>query len=226
MNEDWHALSIAPPERRIYLDLDDVLAETTPHIVLELNAAFDRRIAFQELRDFDLGRAFDLDPDQHASAMERVHQSAFLRRLPVRQGSLDVLKGWSRAGYHLAVVTGRPPDAHAVSSDWLRANAVPHHSLHCIDKYGRYPAHPARIPLDQLSDLRFQVAIEDSVEMACFLAEAEHGLVLLMDRPWNRDHPALARGAARRVVRVHTWTEAARAVSSHVASPGHHGGDS
>ena len=209
MSREWQRLSAVPPERRIYIDLDDVLAETTRHIVDLLNARFARSVAFHELDDFDLGRCFDLDPEQHAHAMRCVHEEPFLLGLPVREGAQDVLRTWAASGYHLAVITGRPPETHEVSCDWLRTHDVPHHSIHCIDKYGRYGAHSEHTSLDLLRAFPFEIAIEDSPEMARFLVEHSGGTVLLMDRPWNRAHPLLEGDSTDRILRVHTWSEIA-----------------
>ena len=59
----------------------------------------------------------------------------------------------------------------------------------------------------QVRELEFDVAIEDSIEMAAVLAAWGVGHVFLLDRPWNRDHDALPEPLRRQVRRVENWTE-------------------
>ena len=201
-------LAHTAPERRIYLDLDDVLAETTSRIVTRLNGLFDRDVRFEDLAGFDLGEAFRLDPHQRVRAMQSVHEVDFLDSLAVAPGVLPLLESWAARGYHLAVVTGRPPLTRSVSQRWLERHGVPHHSLHTVDKYGRYAGEPADTTLEALRALPFALAIEDSLEMARFLARHGTRRVLLMDRPWNR---ALSdRDAGASIERVRDWSEVAR----------------
>ena len=200
-------LACAPPERRIYLDLDDVLARTTERIVARLNRLFDRNVRFEELDGFDLGECFRLDAQERARAMQSVHEVDFLDSLEVAPGVLPLLEGWARRGYHLAVVTGRPPATRSASQRWLERHGVPHHSLYTVDKYGRYAGEPADTTLEALRALPFALAIEDSLEMAAFLASHGTRRVLLMDRPWNR---ALSPAASPCIERVRDWSEVAR----------------
>jgi 5'(3')-deoxyribonucleotidase len=202
-------LARIPPERRIYLDLDDVLAETTERIVARLNELFERQVRFEDLSGFDLGDAFRLDPNERARAMHSVHEVDFLDSLAVAHDALPLLRSWAGRGFHLAVITGRPPATRGVSQRWLERCGVPHHSLHTVDKYGRYAGEPADATLDELRALPFALAIEDSLEMASFLVGHGTQRVLLMDRPWNRSLPdALA--ASGRIERVRDWSEVAR----------------
>jgi uncharacterized HAD superfamily protein len=199
-------LACTPLERRIYLDLDDVLAETTPRIVACLNRLFAREVRFEDLSGFDLGDAFRLDAHERARAMQAVHEVDFLDSLPVAAGVRPLLDTWAARGYHLAVLTGRPPSTRPVSQRWLERHGVPHHSLHTVDKYGRYAGEPADTSLEALTALPFALAIEDSLEMASFLARHGTRRVLLMDRPWNR----ALEGHQGSIERVRDWSEVAR----------------
>jgi len=214
LSTPFERLAAVRPERRIYLDLDDVLAETTRQIVPLLNARFEREVCFDELRDFDLGIAFELTDTEREHAMDAVHDELFLRELPLREGVLEVLREWDQSGYHLAVITGRPPDTHGVSLEWLADQGVPHHTFVCVDKYGRHGEFENRVPLDQLRALSFEIALEDSPEMALFLTRHSHGHIFLMDRPWNREHDLLRRVDTPRMIRIHEWSE----ITAHLRS--------
>ncbi len=200
-------LLATPPERRIYLDLDDVLAETTERIVARLNQLFARDVRFEDLSGFDLGECFGLDAHERERAMRSVHEVDFLDSLAVAPGVLPLLERWAARGYHLAILTGRPPATRPVSQRWLERHGVPHHSFHTVDKYGRYAGEPADTTLEALRALPFALAVEDSLEMASFLARHGTRRVLLMDRPWNR---ALSAADARGCIeRVRDWSEVA-----------------
>jgi uncharacterized HAD superfamily protein len=210
-------LEHVPPERRIYLDLDDVLAETTERIVARLNGLFGRDVRFEDLAGFDLGDAFRLEPHERARAMQSVHEVDFLDSLAVAPGVLPLLESWAQRGYHLAVLTGRPPSTRPVSARWLERHGVPHHSLHIVDKYGRYAGERADTTLEALRALPFALAVEDSVEMASFLARHGTRRVLLMDRPWNRALAPEAGGPG--IERVRDWSEVARSAERALPGP-------
>ena len=55
-------------ETPIYVDLDDVLCETARGFLGLLQREFDRRVAFEDIRDFDLGVSFGLDEIEHLVA--------------------------------------------------------------------------------------------------------------------------------------------------------------
>jgi len=209
MSEALRTLRAIAPERRIYVDLDDVVADTTPRIVPLLNSRFVRQVDFEDLTSFDLGIAFGLDSQEHRHAMDCVHEHAFLRELPLREGALEALRSWDRRGFHIAVITGRPPETHAISRAWLSDQGVPHHTFVCVDKYHRHASCDERIPLERLASLSFALALEDSLDMALFLARHSRGRVCLMDRPWNRAQSLRDSPESNRIERIREWREVA-----------------
>lgn len=197
---------------RIYVDLDDVLAQTIHALVALLERHFARRVAIEDVVDFDLGRSFGLAPDELEEFMRLVHQPHVLAALEPSPGAAAALASWIERGYAVAVMTGRPPSAAPASRRWLREHRIPHTSFACIDKYARPDwAGPAgrALPLDALADLGFALAVEDSLEVAALLAERCGVPVALMDRPWNRDLSGLDPATRAGIVRCHGWAELA-----------------
>jgi uncharacterized HAD superfamily protein len=197
---------------RIYVDLDDVLAQTIHALVALLERHFARRVEIEEVVHFDLGRSFGLAPDELAEFMRLVHQPQVLGALEPTPGAAPALASWIERGYAVAVMTGRPPSAEPASRRWLRQHRIPHTSFDCIDKYARPDwAGPAgrALPLEALAGLGFALAVEDSLEMATLLAERWGVPVALMDRPWNRDLSGLGPAARAAIVRCHGWAELA-----------------
>jgi len=197
--------------RRIYVDLDDVLSETGQAFIEVLARHFSRRVAFDDITDFDLGRSFDLSPVELEEFMERAHRPAVLAAMEPIPGAAAVLGGWIDAGYRVQVVTGRPPSAARASRAWLEERAMPHHDLLFVDKYGRGGTDPESgaqaIPLRRLRAEEYCLAVEDAAHVGAVLATELQIPVSLLERPWNRaeELPPSAAGAA--VVRCRDWAE-------------------
>jgi uncharacterized HAD superfamily protein len=197
---------------QIYVDLDDVIAQTIRALVALLERHFARRVEIEDVVHFDLGRSFGLAPDELVEFMRLVHQPQVLAALEPNPGATPALASWIERGYAVAVMTGRPPSAAPASRRWLREHRIPHTSFACIDKYDREDwAGPAgrALGLDEVADLGFALAVEDSLEVAALLVERCGIPVALMDRPWNRDLSGLAPLTRARIVRCHGWAELA-----------------
>jgi uncharacterized HAD superfamily protein len=197
---------------RIYVDLDDVLAQTIPSLVALLERHFAKRVEIEDVVHFDLGRSFGLAPDEVAELMRLVHQPEVLGALEPKPGAVPALASWIERGYAVAVMTGRPPSAASASRRWLREHRIPHTSFACIDKYAREDwAGPAgrALTLDELAGLGFALAVEDSLEVATLLVERCGVPVALIDRPWNRDLSGLNQATRTHIVRCRDWAELA-----------------
>jgi uncharacterized HAD superfamily protein len=195
------------PAPTFYVDVDDVLADTTRQIAALAARRFDSRVRFEELTAFDLGVSLGLPSAQLADLLEAIHDPGFLEALPVLEGADGALRGWAARGRHITVVTGRPPWTRGATRRWLERRQIPFHALEVVDKYGRYAQAQESVPLERLAQLRIELAVEDSLEMADYLVRAGVGPVFLMDRPWNRDEQRLEAGVRARIRRVHHWSE-------------------
>jgi uncharacterized HAD superfamily protein len=175
----------------IYVDMDDVLCETARGCLAIIESKFGKRIAYECLTNFDLGQSCELGPEELAALYHIVHHPDELLKLEPIQGAIPVLQQWVRAGYEIAIVTGRPPVTYECSLDWLKIHRVPYNSFTIVDKYARFTIqNTIAISLSELADRRFHFAVEDSPTMARFLAEEMSVPVKLFDRPWNRTAPA------------------------------------
>lgn len=199
---------------RIYVDLDDVLCETAQAFLGILRRDYGKTVEFEDIACFDLGRSFALTPPELEEFMRKAHEPEILSSLEPVEGAVEVLEDWVAAGYEVAVVTGRPSSTHEVSREWLVEAGIPHQSLTFVDKYSRLgrptDGGPPVVPLAELGRTQYRLAVEDSTDMAEFLA-GELGLqVLLYDRPWNRQpSPSVDAGAAGEIHRCNGWREIA-----------------
>jgi uncharacterized HAD superfamily protein len=186
-------------ESRIYIDVDDVLAETTRALALLARERFAKNVDFDEMHTFDLGVSLGLDHKELPRFMDAAHEPDFLSGLAQIEGASDAVRGWHRAGAEIHVVTGRPPSTRATTLAWLDGARIPHQRLDMVDKYDRDQSDA--IPRDALLARDYTVVIEDSADMADMMARSGTQQVLLFDRPWNRN----VRGLHGRVERVFSW---------------------
>jgi uncharacterized HAD superfamily protein len=188
-----------------YVDLDDVLAETTRALAEMARARFGKSVAFEEMRVFDLALSLGLDDDEYPAFMNAAHEPDFLTGLQAIPGASDTLARWRSAGIRVDVITGRPPNCREPTLQWLEARRIPFDTLEFVDKYGRY-GNPAAASPEHLLRRDFRTVIEDADQTARDLALHTDALVLLYDRPWNQNSEAEAHGA----VRVRSWDEVQR----------------
>lgn len=192
---------------RIYVDMDDVLCETAQGFLSLLKRSYGRVVLFEEIISFDLSRSFDLDQSEIERFMHRAHEADVLAELEPIPGALEGVEQWARNGYDIEIVTGRPPSTEPVSRRWLERFDVPYDSLTFLAKYSDLHTEQdikRAKPLSELEGDDYCLAIEDSREMAQFLAGTLGLWVALLDRPWNRNGEA---PLPESVVRCDGWEE-------------------
>jgi hypothetical protein len=192
----------------VYVDCDDILSETARGFTRVLREKFGKRVAFEEIFSFDLGRSFGLSPEDTAELMRQMHEPRVLLALAPVPGAAAGLRRWRRAGCGVFVITGRPPATRAVTAAWLRAHDMEHDRLIFVDKYARgHAAHASAdvLTLSELRDLPLCLAVEDSPVMIRYVTHEMRVPLAILDRPWNRDEPE--REGLRSVVRCRSWRE-------------------
>jgi uncharacterized protein len=119
--------------------MDDVLCETARGCLAIIEREFGIRVAYEQLLNFDLGKACALGASETAELFRIVHRPDELLKLEPIDGAIPVLKQWFAAGYEIAIVTGRPPITYEPSLEWLARKQVPYHSFTVVDKLPRIP---------------------------------------------------------------------------------------
>jgi uncharacterized HAD superfamily protein len=140
----------------IYVDFDDVLADTTSAFLKILELEFGKRVNFEDIFSFDLQASFGLGESEFEHFFQRVHQPEVIMAFAPIEGAVGVLQEWITLGYQISIVTGRLTSAYAASLDWLSKHN------------------------------EFSLAVEDSAKMALHLSQKMGIPVALIDRPWNR----------------------------------------
>ncbi len=201
---DWKSLG------RIYVDIDDVLGHTAESILELVEVHHGKTVAWESISHFDLRVSFDLSDDELDDLLDKAHQPEILHGIRPIEGAADALRSWDERGYEIALVTGRPPATEMVSREWLRRSQIPHAHLEFVDKYGRgedWATGIETLGLDDIAEMEICLAVEDSLEMAVFLAQHHPIEVIVMDRPWNRDLSSLPTSITHRLVRCRSWAE-------------------
>lgn len=201
-------------ERRIYVDIDDVLSRTVESLIDLLERLHDRRVAVEDCRDFDLGRSFALDEQALGRFMDHVHADEMIESIAPVEGAGSVLDRWTASGGYVTLVTGRPPTTRKASLRWLETHGLRHHELHHLDKWGRPSWNEHGLPalrFEEIAEFDFEFAVEDSLETAVRLVEEFEIPVALMDRPWNRSLQGMSARVRAGLVRCRGWGEVERA---------------
>jgi hypothetical protein len=187
----------------VYIDCDDVLAESTRSYIDLLRREFGIEKTFEDIRSFNLQESFGLTREQYDHFFEVVHSREEILKFDPMPGAIETIREWKALGVEIAIVTGRLTVAYRSTLEWLAKHHVPFDRFVMVNKYNR-PDMDSRIAisLDELSRLGFHFAIEDSLAMAEFLASRMNLRVALMDRPWNRAAPL-----DLKIMRVASWAE-------------------
>lgn len=195
----------SPAMKRIYVDMDDVITRTTDTYGAIVQQMVGRQVRFEDLTTFDLQTSFGLTDDEYRRFFHQVHQPEVLMGFKPVPGALPTLARWVDAGHRVDIVTGRPPSTREASLAWLDRHQAVYTDFIMVDKYHRAgPDDPGVITRTQLADTPYDLAVEDSLDTALFLAHHMALTVLLYDRPWNV-RPTLP----RRITRVSSWAQIA-----------------
>jgi uncharacterized protein len=185
--------------RTIYIDMDDVLCQAARHFLVIVEREFGKRIAYEQLTNFDVGQSCGLRLDEREELYRIVHRPDELLSMAPVSNAIAVLGSWEQRGFEIAIITGRPPETSETSIEWLTNHRVPFNSFTVVDKYSRFATEQSgAISLSELAARRFCWAVEDSLPMAQYLADQMNLPVALIDRPWNRtdsEHRMISRYA-------------------------------
>jgi len=194
--------------KTIYIDFDDVLCETARVLSAMIEREFGKTVAYEDIRDFDLEKTFDLNQTESKRLFEIFHDDEILADIPPIDGAIEALQLWHNQGIIIHIVTGRPPSTHKASQQWLADHNIPYHKISFVDKYNRGHAHVDGVDiltLDDLKQLKFDAAIDDSPIAISFLAENTENPIIVFDRPWNANLEKLENSP--QITRCKTWVD-------------------
>lgn len=174
---------------KIYVDFDDCLCETGrifPGLVTKL---FGKHIPYEDLRYFELQKAFSLTEDQYMRMMTEAHRPASLLAIEETKGASETINGWLDRGYDVSIITGRPGSAYEASRTWLDRHGLERARLYCLNKYVGdtfLKNSEFSLTLEDYYKMPFDYAVEDSPTAFQFFEHLPELRVLVYDRPWNQ----------------------------------------
>ena len=160
---------------KVYIDFDDVLCETAKHFTKIAKELFGIDVPYREVQFFNLKKTFNLSDVQYEEMMIAGH-------LP------DTINKWIDKGHEIFIITGRPFDSYESSRKWLDEHNLKRVPLYCVDKYGRETSkqnYAYNMTLEQLYDMTFDFAIEDSPSAFEHVMHFNNCKVAVFNRPWN-----------------------------------------
>ena len=184
----------------IYVDFDDCLCETGRAFARLASDLFGINTPYEEMRHFNLQKAFNLTDEQYDQLLVKGHEPEVLLSFEETPGASDVINEWIRAGHEVSVITGRPYASYEPSRLWLDRHALRDVPLYCLDKYGRenfVKDSSFSLKIEDYYKMRFDCAVEDSPLAFRFFDHLPDLRVMVFDRPWNRA-AALPEGNYRR----------------------------
>jgi hypothetical protein len=189
---------------KVYLDFDDVLAETFRELAAFAAARFGKTPPPGKETHFDLHESLGLSNDEYGVFMERFHAERLLAVEEV-SGACETLRAWRKDGIEPEVVTGRPVSAHADSVQWLADRGLSGVPVLHVDKYARFPdpAAPGVLPFPALRERGYGFAVEDAPAALDVLSRSLPCPYAVHERPADGTAPAL---------RTARWEEIDRAV--------------
>ena len=176
--------------KRIYVDVDDVIAKTIEMYIRTVDEEFGKAVPLERINTFDLRVSFELTDQEFRRLFDLAHQPDRLMAYEPVDGAVSALSAWKASGHEIHIVTGRPTSALEPTLAWLGEREIPFDSFTMVDKYNRETSHRSiAVSKDELAQRSYDLAVEDSVEMALFLAEKMQVRTALVNRPWNRSCP-------------------------------------
>ena len=122
-------------------------------------------IPYEEIKYFNLQKAFSLNDEDYQRMMVKGHQPEVLLSLEPTPGASETINAWIDKGYDVSIITGRPFSSYEPSRAWLDQHGLERVKLFCLNKYcrdGFYSDSDASLELEDYYKMHFDYAVEDS----------------------------------------------------------------
>jgi uncharacterized HAD superfamily protein len=189
MNDQMKPLLTEEGKKSVYVDFDDVLCLTAQSLLEIVFQQYGKTINYENLTSFDLSKCMDITNENVDKILDIAHSDEKITQNdPVNKAS-EALSMISDMGYAIDIVTGRPPFTKPASEKWLSIYQVPYDNIYFVNKYSRQGNaynDKETLSLEDIKNMRFAFAVEDSLDTAVFISNNLDIPVFLLDRPWNR----------------------------------------
>ncbi|MBE5912387.1 5' nucleotidase, NT5C type [Pseudobutyrivibrio sp.] len=175
---------------RFYVDFDDCLCETAKSFTEIAKRLFGKEVPYEDVRFFNLQKAFDLTDDEYTELMVEGHKSEILLSYEETPGASRVLNKLIDNGHEVFIITGRPYNTYEQSRKWLDEHGLDRVKLFFLNKYGRdffISDSSYNLELEDFYKMTFDYAIEDSPMAFKYFNHLPDLKIMVFDRPWNRE---------------------------------------
>jgi uncharacterized HAD superfamily protein len=184
----------------IGIDIDDVLADSMPSLLVWYNSEHGTHYVKDQVHHFQLEKTWG---GTHKAAKNLIREQYFQSRmfdkiLPIN-GALEAVTTLSK-NHELVAVTGRTPEINHKTRKWLD-KYFPKLFLKLYSNEDWANAGPFGPKLNICKNNNVDLLIEDSIETASKCA-AEGIKVLLFDQPWNQSDDL-----PENLIRVKNWQD-------------------
>jgi len=184
----------------IAIDLDEVLADTTPALIRYHNDTYGTSLVFEDFNNYEWWRVWGGTREESVKKfLDFVNTPYFQEVIPVK-GAQDVMNK-IRKNHSLHIVTSRQTELEPVTSAWV-GKYFPgvFTGLHIANHAQWAISGKTRTKVEICRELEATLLIEDSLLYAreC---ESDNIPVLLLDYPWNKGPLPL------NTQRVQSWKE-------------------
>ena len=197
---------------RIYIDFDDVLCETARLLLKVANKEFGRELSFNNIHSFNIGETFELTELEVQHILAIMHKPENLIAIAPIEMATQIINRWSKQGFEIDIVTGRPPFTENASRAWMEKYNIPYSNLIFVNKYARnnngFRHHNEALTLDELKKRHYDLAIDDSASMLQFLFAEMKMDIAVFHRPWNAQLKIpQEKQSSRKIQRCQNWQE-------------------
>ena len=156
------------------IDIDDVLSNTTPRMLDEVNRLLGSDYKIEDMDSYYLWENFPISKEDVYSIAVSESLVASLEPLP---NSIEGVSRLKKSGFQIWLVTARPENLRAITINWLNIYRIQFDKLVMglvgSEKTNNIPKH-------------IELAIEDRYDTALAFSKISNKVYMLI-RPWNKD---------------------------------------
>lgn len=175
---------------RFGIDIDGTVTCPTS-LIPHINEAYNVNLVLDDIQEYDLTKAFEVDPKQFSKWFQSVEENIYQTSAP-QQYVQTILNEWQN-NYELFYISARPESVYQTTKDWFEKQAIPYNHIELIGSHYK---------IEVAKTYGVHAFFEDKHDNAVDLHEALNIPVILFDTPYNRQ--PIPKG----VKRVRNWKEA------------------
>ena len=184
----------------IAIDLDEVIANTTPALIRYHNATYGTSLVFDDFVNYEWWQVWGGTREQSVQKFLDFVESSYFNEITPVEGAPETIEQLQK-NHTLHIVTSRQTELESVTLSWVEKYFPGVFSgLHIANHAQWAISGKTRTKVEICHELQASLLIEDSLVFAkeC---EQDHIPVLLLDYPWNKGQ------LPTNTKRVQSWEE-------------------